>query len=132
MDSPSGAQRLPAFFVAMAALLGAAGCDMRERPLPHAGASAAQVGRGRALLAQYQCGTCHAIPGVDAARGAVGPRLAAFGRRSYIAGHLPNGPDMLARWIVSPSALVPGTTMPSMGVSDLDARDIASYLLSLE
>jgi len=39
---------------------------------------------------------------------------------------------MLARWIVAPSALVPGTTMPSMGVSDLDARDIASYLLSLE
>ena len=132
MDSFPGAQRLLALFVAMAALLGSAGCEVRERPLPHAGASAAQVARGQALLAQNQCGTCHAIPGVDAARGAVGPRLAAFSRRSYIAGHLPNGPDILARWIVPPSALVPCTTMPSMVVSDFDARDIASYLLSLE
>ncbi len=118
--------------IAMLALLGVVACDQRGRPLPHATASPGQIERGQRLLAQYQCGTCHAIPGIDAARGAAGPPLAAFGRRSYIAGHVPNSPDTLTRWIVAPSALVPGTTMPSMGVSVGDARDIAAYLLTLE
>ncbi|RYF73800.1 MAG: c-type cytochrome [Comamonadaceae bacterium] len=90
------------------------------------------MARGKQLLSQYQCGTCHAIPGVEVAQGAAGPPLGAFGRRSYIAGELPNGPDLLERWIVSPASLVPGTTMPSMGVSAADARDIAAYLLALE
>lgn len=84
------------------------------------------------MLAQYQCGSCHAIPGVPIAQAAVGPPLTSFGRRSYIAGHLPNRPDMLTHWIVAPAALVPGTTMPAMGVSPADARDMAAYLLALE
>lgn len=122
-------------FIPAAALLSAtllAACDIGERRLPHDAASPQRVARGQSLLAQYQCGSCHAIPGVDAARGAGGPSLAAFGRRSYIAGHLPNRPDTLARWIESPATLVPGTTMPSMGVSPDDARAMAGYLLSLE
>ncbi|VWX62855.1 Cytochrome C [Burkholderiales bacterium 8X] len=112
-----------------------AGCgldDFTERSAPYADAPPARVERGRQLLAQYQCGSCHAIPEVPIARADVGPPLTAFGRRSYIAGHLPNGPDLLTRWIVSPSSLVPDTTMPSMGVSAEDARDMAAYLLSLE
>ena len=92
----------------------------------------AQRERGRLLLAQYQCGSCHTIPDVQAARGRIGPTLAAFGRRSYIAGQVPNGPDALVRWIVAPAAVVPGTTMPAMGVSPDDARDMAAYLLALE
>lgn len=84
------------------------------------------------MLAQYQCGSCHVIPSVEASRGVDGPSLAAFGRRSYIAGHVPNGPDTLAHWIVAPSLIVPGTTMPSMGVSQPDARDMAAFLLALE
>lgn len=82
-------------------------------------------------MAQYQCGSCHAVPGVAAARGRLGPSLAGFGRRSYIAGHVPNGPEALARWIVEPAALAPDTTMPAMGASEADARDMAAYLLSL-
>jgi cytochrome c1 len=57
--------------------------------------------------------------------------LDAFGVRSYIAGQVPNRPDTLARWIAEPAALVPGTSMPDMGVSDADARDMAAYLGSL-
>lgn len=93
-----------------------------------AGASA---DRGKLLMAQYQCGSCHAIPGVPASRGQVGPSLAAFGQRSYIAGRLANRPDVLARWIESPQALVPGTAMPDMGASPEDARAMAAYLTSL-
>lgn len=94
-------------------------------------ASGVSVERGKRLLDQYQCGSCHAIPGVPAARGAAGPPLEAFGRRSYIAGHIPNREDLLAQWIVDPHAKISTTTMPSMGVSPDDARDMAAYLHSL-
>lgn len=91
-----------------------------------------RVERGRALLAQYQCGTCHTIPGVASARGQVAQPLKAWSHRSYIAGRLPNRPDVLAQWIAAPQALVPGTAMPSMGVAPADARAMAAYLFSLQ
>jgi len=89
---------------------------------------AGDVERGRALMAQYQCGRCHAIPGVAGARGRLAVPLDAFGARSYIAGRIPNGRAALVRWIVDPAALVPGTLMPNLGVSATEAHDIATYL----
>ena len=99
---------------------------------PDAMAQRDGIERGRDLLAQYRCGSCHAIPGVPASRGVAGPTLQAWGQRSYIAGRLPNRPELLAQWIVAPQALVPGTAMPSMGVSPAEARAMAAYLFSLE
>jgi cytochrome c len=96
-----------------------------------AGADAG-VERGRRLLAQYQCGSCHAIPDVPGARGRIGPPLERFGQRSYISGQIPNRPDTLARWIEEPGALVPGTLMPDMGASAADARDMAAYLSAMK
>ena len=84
--------------------------------------------RGRLLMAQYQCGRCHAIPGVAGARGRLAVPLDAFGARSYIAGRIPNRPAALVRWIVDPPSLVPGTAMPNLGVSAREAHDIAAYL----
>jgi mono/diheme cytochrome c family protein len=91
-----------------------------------------RVERGRALLAQYQCGACHTIPGVVSSRGQVSQPLKAWSRRSYIAGRLPNRPDVLAQWIAAPQVLVPGTAMPSMGVAPADAQAMAAYLFSLQ
>ena len=88
--------------------------------------------RGQRLLAQYQCGSCHAIPQVPASRRLNGPSLEAFGKRSYIAGHLPNRSDTLAQWIMSPQSLVLDSPMPNMGVSLTDARDMAAYLGGLQ
>lgn len=88
--------------------------------------------RGRLLLAQYQCTSCHAIPGVPGAQGRIGPTLAGFGQRSYIAGEIANHPEALARWIEEPHMLVPDTLMPDMGASPADARDMAAYLLMME
>jgi cytochrome c len=116
----------------LALALLAAGCEPAGPASVHAPSTAAQRERGQRLIAQYQCGSCHFIPDVPAARGAVGPPLVAFGRRSYIAGEIPNGADALARWIAAPAALVPDTTMPAMGVTPQDARDMAAYLLALE
>lgn len=93
--------------------------------------ASADAERGRLLAAQYQCGRCHIIPGVAAARGTLAVSLASFGRRSYIAGHVPNTDALLQRWLVDPPALVPGTAMPAMGVTPADARDLAAYLRSL-
>ena len=95
---------------------------------PPTGRTVGDAQRGALLIAQYQCGACHAIPGIASARGTEGPPLAAYGLRSYIAGRVPNRPDLLARWIAQPSALVPSTTMPDMGVPERDARDMAAWL----
>jgi cytochrome c len=86
---------------------------------------------GEQLIENYGCGSCHVIPGVRQADGLVGPPLTSFGRRSYIAGELTNNDANLQRWIENPPAVEPGTAMPNLGVSPLDARDIAAYLLSL-
>ncbi|RYF59468.1 MAG: c-type cytochrome [Comamonadaceae bacterium] len=94
-------------------------------------ADKAQVARGKALIAQYQCGSCHAIPGIPAARGETAQTLRAWSRRSYIAGRLPNNAEMLTRWITDPPALVPTTAMPRMGVSPDQAQAMAAYLFSL-
>jgi cytochrome c len=113
--------------ITLCAMLSACGRD-EEQPPRVAGGDAA---RGIALMAQYQCGACHAIPEVQAAGGDSGPPLDKFGRRSYIAGRLPNLPDRLVAWIVDPPAMVPGTRMPVMGVSEEDARHIAAALYTL-
>ena len=88
----------------------------------------AQALLGRELLARYHCGSCHVIPGVPGAQGQLAASLQTYGRRSYIAGRIANEPAALARWIVDPASLVPGTLMPNMGVAPDDARAMALYL----
>jgi cytochrome c len=87
--------------------------------------------RGARLIADYGCSTCHVVPGVAEADGLVGPPLTSFGRRSYIAGELPNNEENLQRWIRSPQAVEPGTAMPDLGVTARDAADITAYLSTL-
>ena len=109
---------------------GLAACGPPAPQAPNWGMSA-EATRGRLLLARYQCGSCHAIPEVAAARGQVGPALGGCGRRSYIAGHVPNSVEALTRWIMDPAALAPGTAMPSMGVPVADAHAMAVFLHAL-
>ena len=119
--------------VLLACAVSASGCNADREAGPHRSPVAAeQRGRAQALLAQYQCGSCHHIPGVPSSLAGAGPSLSGFGRRSYIAGQVPNTPESLQRWLQDPPALVPGATMPRLGVSERDARDIAGYLLSLQ
>lgn len=87
--------------------------------------------RGARALGAYGCGSCHVIPGADGANGRVGPPLTGFGRRTYVAGLLPNTQENLVHWIRQPQAVSPGNAMPDLGVTDRDARDIAAYLYTL-
>lgn len=102
---------------------------------PTDGAAASEVARdtdlGRQLLAQYQCGACHEIPGVRNARGRLGPTLSGLASRAYIAGEVPINAATLRAWLIQPGALVPSTLMPAMGVSADDAAAMAAYLLTL-
>ncbi len=87
--------------------------------------------RGRALLPRYGCPACHLIPGA-APGGMVGPPLTNMATRGYIAGRFPNEAIELEEWLEHPQQMKPGTSMPDLGVSERDARDIAAYLATLK
>ena len=120
-----------AWLAGLGAALVVAGCSHPGTAMPPAESHQGDPAHGQQLIAQYGCGSCHEIPGVDGADGLVGPPLTHFGKRSYIAGQLPNNASNLQRWIEDPPAVEPGTAMPDLGVSSIDARDIAAYLLTL-
>ncbi|MEU3453402.1 c-type cytochrome [Micromonospora sp. NPDC006766] len=124
-------RRLPATALAVLALVTAGGCASSPPPPPPQ-TRAGHPERGAQLIAQYGCGSCHTIPGIDRADGLVGPPLTRFGARSYIAGKLPNSDDNLRRWISDPQAVVPGNAMPNLGIDQIDAQDIAAYLYTLD
>ncbi|MGW5673065.1 c-type cytochrome [Micromonospora sp. NPDC003776] len=117
--------------VALPLLLTLPGCA-HTNPPPPPEVRAGRPDRGAALIAQYGCGSCHTIPGVDRANGLVGPPLTGIGSRSYIAGKLVNNADNLQHWISDPQSVVPGNAMPNLGVSPIDAQDIAAYLYTLD
>ena len=87
--------------------------------------------RGQMLLFAYGCGACHDIPDVDGNPGNIGPPLANWKHRKYIAGQLPNQPETLVHWIMRPQEVEPGTAMPDLGVTEREAVDMAAYLYSL-
>jgi cytochrome c len=87
--------------------------------------------RGRKLIEQFHCGSCHTIPGVQGAVGTVGPPLILFAKRSFIAGEVPNTQENLIRWIMSPQSIEKDTAMPQLGLTDAQARDVAAYLYTL-
>ena len=86
---------------------------------------------GKAIFTASACVGCHTIRGVSA--GALGPDLTTFGsRRTLAAGMLPNTVQTVAAWLKNPPALKPGAKMPALGLTDDQARAVATYLLSLK
>jgi cytochrome c len=88
--------------------------------------------RGRALIAQYGCGSCHTIPGVRGANAYVAPNLSGIASRSFIAGVISNDPENMVRWLENPPGVDSKTAMPNLGIPERDARDIAAYLYRLK
>lgn len=87
--------------------------------------------RGRDVIQGYGCGSCHTIPGIRNAEGLVAPPLFWWSRRTFIAGEVPNTPENLVQWIRSPQSIEPHTAMPTLGISEQQARDAAAYLYTL-
>lgn len=114
----------------LAAAALAAACEVRLAADPTAVAGSSRA-RGRQAIERYGCASCHTIAGIRGANALVGPPLDRFGARSYVAGVLANRPENLVAWIRDPPGVDPLTAMPKLGVTEQDARDIASYLYTL-
>lgn len=99
---------------------------------PSAPSTVGDPERGRLLLRQYGCVSCHRIPGVAGARGNVGPPLEGVAQRVYLGGVLPNTPDNMVRWIRAPQAADPLTAMPNLHVPAAHAADMTAYLYRLK
>lgn len=87
--------------------------------------------RGAFLMQRYGCGGCHRIPGVVGAAGKSAPSLSSIAVKPYISGSLPNTPGNVIRWIQYPHSILPATRMPELGIGNIEARDITTYLWSL-
>jgi len=112
------------------AVLLLAACD--ARPPDHDARTGGNPRRGKALIAEYGCGSCHKIRGVPGANATVAPSLEDIGKRVYLAGRLANKPESLERWIVEPRSVDPKTAMPDVGLDEQQARDVAAYLFTLK
>jgi cytochrome c2 len=115
----------------LAATLGGCGMSSSDIDRQAAAMTGGEPARGKEAIGRYGCATCHTIPGVDGARGQVGPSLAGIAVRSYLAGKLPNTPPNMIKWIREPQEVQPGTAMPELGVTEQDGKDIAAYLYTL-
>jgi cytochrome c len=115
----------------LAALMLLCSCG-RERDETARALTGGNPERGRIVMRYYGCGSCHTIPGVTGATALVGPSLEGIASRVYVAGMVKNTPENMIAWIRNPHHINPRTAMPEMGVSALDARDIAGYLYTLE
>ncbi len=108
----------------LAALIGSAASAQENVPPLTVGSPS----RGAELIAEKGCGACHMIPGIAGANGLVGPPLTLMGRRIFVAGLLRNTPQNLAAWVLEPQRFVPGNAMPSTGLTESEALDVAAYL----
>ncbi len=123
-----------AFAVALVAIvLASAACrgNNPDESVAYTVTTGGNAARGRVVIEQRNCGSCHTIPGVPGARGLVAPPLLWFSRWTFIAGELPNTPENLIRWVRSPESIEPKTAMPTIGLSEQEARDVAAYLYTL-
>jgi len=107
------------------------GCDRGATVRPYSVDVSGNPQRGKQLIQDYGCGSCHTIPGVRQANGLVGPPLLYFGRRSIVAGQLPNTQENLVLWIQHPREVEPKTAMPDLGLTEDQAYDISAYLYTL-
>lgn len=90
------------------------------------------VQSGLNALRQYNCSSCHLIPGISAARNHVGPPLGGVTRRAYIAGLLKNTDENLIQWIRFPRKVDADSAMPDLGVSEKHAREMVAYFYSVD
>lgn len=111
-------------------LLLAGGC----KPAPEAtpGVGMASAARGKAAIERVGCGACHTIEGIRWPQGKSAPALTrGLMGRALIGGELENRPGVLAAFVRDAPAIVPGTTMPAMPLSEREAADVAAFLYEI-
>ncbi|MET0207636.1 MAG: c-type cytochrome [Burkholderiaceae bacterium] len=118
----------PDAYRAMAAKSGGQCRAVAEAPAP-LDPPLATVDLGQRALRQHGCTACHAIPGVVGPETSVGPPLQGLARRDLIGGKVPPTAERLVAWIRDPQSIDAHTAMPTVGISETQARLMAEYLL---
>ncbi|MCF6506063.1 c-type cytochrome [Blastococcus sp. MG754426] len=127
----TGRPRGPRARLAAALVAAAAGLTACTDATGGDGEFQASPERGRELLREYGCASCHQVPGVAGPQGRVGPPLGTIVERRTVAGTLPHTRENLEAWIQDPQRIDPGNLMPDLGVTDEDVDAIVAYLYSL-
>ncbi len=105
---------------------------VRQEAAPAAEPTAEQLREGQTTF-EAQCGQCHMIRGTRLGVGNVGPDLTHLASRDTLAaGALSNTTYNLARWILDPQGVKPGSRMPDVGLDEDDIQAVVAYLESLE
>lgn len=102
-------------------------CKGHEQPKPIGDAA-----HGKQLIDKYGCAACHVIPQVEGPKGMVGPPLEHVASRQIIGGKLTNTPQNMIAWLQNPQMVDPSNSMPNLGVTPADARDITAFLETLK
>ncbi len=97
---------------------------------------AENVARGKQLVIKNGCLGCHSYRGRG---GTLGPDITHVGDKTvhdFDFTHVQDGEHTVLGWLtahfLSPSAVVPDTLMPDMGLSPQQARDLAACMISLK
>lgn len=90
--------------------------------------SAGNAEKGKELIETIGCVGCHMVEGIDDKWNAVGAKKGTYltGIGSKVDG------DWLVSWLKKPSHYQDDTAMPSFRLTDGEANDIATYLMSLK
>ena len=116
----------------LSCLLSLAACANGDAERAAAEMTGGDPAKGVEKIRRFGCASCHTIPGIHGADALVGPPLSKVASRTYIGGVLTNTPDHMVLWLLNPSDVAPKTAMPKLGLSEQDARDVASYLYTLK
>ena len=128
-----GVQHANMAFLVVAQPMGAYRAWLADQTEPARAPTGSLATAGRTTFTTQSCAGCHTISGVPGAQGLVGPSLdATLPTKLYIGGSLPNTPANLIRWIRAAREVSPHTAMPSTGIAEQDARDVAAYLYGLK
>jgi cytochrome c len=82
------------------------------------------------IIRRFGCAGCHTIPGIPGGDGKVGGPLAGIKGKVFVGGVVTHTPENMIAWIVSPQSFSPRSAMPVTGISEAEARDVATYLYS--
>ncbi len=101
--------------------------DKSKPYVPNEKFHAGNAENGKKIISQVGCLGCHGVDGLEDQSNKVkayaGPWLTGLGSKVQ--------PDWLVSWLKKPSHYQEDTIMPSMRLSDQEANDIATYLLSM-
>lgn len=88
--------------------------------------------RGKDLITQYGCTSCHIVPGIEGPKGMAGPSLEHVASRQIIAGHVTNTAPAMMQYLQNPQSADSQNVMPNLGITSEEAREITAYLYTLK